>query len=34
MDEDTAALMVTNPTLGLFEDHICEVTEIVHKKAA
>jgi glycine dehydrogenase subunit 2 len=33
MDEDTAALMVTNPnTLGLFEDHICEVAEIVHRK--
>jgi glycine dehydrogenase subunit 2 len=33
MDEDVAALMVTNPnTLGLFEDHICEVAEIVHKK--
>jgi glycine dehydrogenase subunit 2 len=33
MDEDVAALMVTNPnTLGLFEDHICQVAEIVHKK--
>jgi glycine dehydrogenase subunit 2 len=33
MDEDVAALMVTNPnTLGFFEDHICEVVEIVHKK--
>ena len=33
MDEDVAALMVTNPnTLGLFEDHICEVAEIVHKR--
>ncbi len=33
MDEDVAALMVTNPnTLGLFEDHICEIAEIVHKK--
>ena len=33
MDADVAALMVTNPnTLGLFEDHICEVSQIVHKK--
>ncbi|NWF54834.1 MAG: aminomethyl-transferring glycine dehydrogenase subunit GcvPB [Syntrophaceae bacterium] len=33
MDEDVAALMVTNPnTLGLFEDHICEVAQIVHQK--
>ncbi|MEH7356472.1 aminomethyl-transferring glycine dehydrogenase subunit GcvPB [Neobacillus drentensis] len=29
--EDTAALMLTNPnTLGLFEEHILEITEIVH----
>ena len=33
MDEEVAALMVTNPnTLGLFEDHICEIVEIVHRK--
>lgn len=31
MDEDVAALMVTNPnTLGLFETHIQEITKIVH----
>lgn len=28
---DTAALMLTNPnTLGLFDEHICEITNIVH----
>ena len=33
MDEDVAAIMVTNPnTLGLFETHIAEVAEIVHRK--
>jgi len=33
MDEDTAGIMVTNPnTLGLFEDHIGEVADIVHNK--
>jgi glycine dehydrogenase subunit 2 len=33
MDQDVAALMVTNPnTLGLFEDHICAVAQIVHQK--
>ena len=33
MDEDTAGLMVTNPnTLGLFEEDIQKVTEIVHAK--
>jgi glycine dehydrogenase subunit 2 len=33
MDEDVAALMVTNPnTLGLFEENICQVAEIVHQK--
>jgi glycine dehydrogenase subunit 2 len=33
MDEDVAAIMVTNPnTLGLFETHIAEVSEIVHAK--
>jgi glycine dehydrogenase subunit 2 len=33
MDEDTAGIMVTNPnTLGLFEEHIQEIAEIVHAK--
>jgi glycine dehydrogenase subunit 2 len=33
MDEEVAALMVTNPnTLGLFEDHICQIAEIVHRR--
>ena len=33
MDEETAAIMVTNPnTLGLFEDNIREIADIVHKK--
>ena len=33
MDEQVAALMVTNPnTLGLFERHIAEICEIVHAK--
>jgi len=33
MDEDTAGIMITNPnTLGLFEDNIRKVTEIVHNK--
>ena len=33
MDEDTAGIMVTNPnTLGLFEENIKKVTEIVHSK--
>jgi glycine dehydrogenase subunit 2 len=33
MDEDTAGIMVTNPnTLGLFEENIRSVTEIVHAK--
>ncbi|MBI5826906.1 MAG: aminomethyl-transferring glycine dehydrogenase subunit GcvPB [Deltaproteobacteria bacterium] len=33
MDEDTAALMLTNPnTLGLFERNIKEIAAIVHKK--
>ena len=33
MDEDTAGIMVTNPnTLGLFEDNIKQVAEIVHAK--
>jgi glycine dehydrogenase subunit 2 len=33
MDEQVAAIMVTNPnTLGLFEEHIVEIADIVHKK--
>jgi len=33
MDEQVAALMITNPnTLGLFERHIAELSEIVHAK--
>ncbi len=33
MDEDTAGIMITNPnTLGLFEEHIQEITDIVHAK--
>jgi glycine cleavage system P protein (glycine dehydrogenase) subunit 2 len=33
MDEDVAALMVTNPnTLGIFERHIAEICEAVHAK--
>ena len=33
MSEEVAALMVTNPnTLGLFEEHIQRITEIVHSK--
>jgi glycine dehydrogenase subunit 2 len=33
MDEEVAAIMVTNPnTLGLFEDHIVEVAKVVHGK--
>ncbi len=33
MDENTAALMVTNPnTLGLFETHMAEIADIVHRK--
>ena len=33
MDEDTVGIMVTNPnTLGLFEDNIKKVAEIVHAK--
>lgn len=31
VDQDTAALMLTNPnTVGLFEEHIIEMAEIVH----
>ena len=33
MDEETAGIMITNPnTLGLFEENIMEITEIVHSK--
>jgi glycine dehydrogenase subunit 2 len=33
MDEDTAAVMITNPnTLGLFENNIREIADVVHKK--
>jgi glycine dehydrogenase subunit 2 len=33
MDEDTAGIMITNPnTLGLFEEHIRRIAEIVHEK--
>lgn len=33
MDDDTAGIMVTNPnTLGLFEEHITEIAEIVHSR--
>lgn len=33
MDEDTAGIMVTNPnTLGLFEENIKKIAEIVHNK--
>jgi glycine dehydrogenase subunit 2 len=33
MDEDVAALMLTNPnTLGIFERHIAEICDVVHAK--
>jgi glycine dehydrogenase subunit 2 len=33
MDEEVAAIMVTNPnTLGLFEEHMVKIAEIVHSK--
>ena len=33
MDEDTAGIMVTNPnTLGLFEENIKKIAEVVHSK--
>ena len=33
MDEDTAGIMVTNPnTLGLFEENLQEIADIVHSK--
>jgi glycine dehydrogenase subunit 2 len=31
MDEETAGLMLTNPnTLGLYDENICDITEIIH----
>ena len=33
MDEDTAGIMITNPnTLGLFEENLREIADIVHEK--
>ncbi|MDO8526427.1 MAG: aminomethyl-transferring glycine dehydrogenase subunit GcvPB [Deltaproteobacteria bacterium] len=33
MDEEVAAIMITNPnTLGIFEENILEICDIVHKK--
>jgi glycine dehydrogenase subunit 2 len=33
MDDEVAAIMVTNPnTLGLFEENLAEIAEIVHRK--
>ena len=33
MDDETVGIMVTNPnTLGLFEEHIREITDIVHSR--
>lgn len=33
MDEEVACIMITNPnTLGLFEEHILEIAEIVHAR--
>ena len=33
MDPDVAAIMITNPnTLGLFEEHIAEIADIVHEQ--
>ncbi len=35
VDEDVAALMITNPnTLGVFEEHITRIAEILHAKGA
>ena len=35
VDEDVAALMVTNPnTLGVFEENITRIAEILHAKGA
>lgn len=33
MDEETAGIMITNPnTLGLFEENIKEISEVIHQK--
>ncbi|MDD2710779.1 MAG: aminomethyl-transferring glycine dehydrogenase subunit GcvPB [Verrucomicrobiae bacterium] len=35
IDEDTAAIMLTNPnTLGVFEEHILEIARMAHEKGA
>src|SRR5208282_4134955 len=35
VDEDVAALMITNPnTLGVFEENITRISEILHSKGA
>jgi len=35
IDENTAALMVTNPnTIGIFEEQLIEISELLHKKGA
>jgi glycine dehydrogenase subunit 2 len=35
MDDTVAALMVTNPnTLGLFEEEILQIADVVHGRAA
>ena len=35
VDEETAALMITNPnTVGVFDEQIADITEIVHAKGA
>ena len=35
VDSDTVALMITNPnTVGVFDEHICDVGEILHAKGA
>ena len=35
VDEDAAALMITNPnTLGVFEENICRIAEILHQRGA
>ena len=35
LNEDVAALMITNPnTLGVFEENICRIAEILHERGA